>query len=131
MICVPCYFQMNFMCQNKAYIGGKWLCDPKRIITIADEKIKSNKPNKALIKKKDIPPKECLIYISGGSEIEFSHQFLDYSLARMIELNNDQAGNDLLACEVHIFAPHGQVSHQSLYNIDILQLLYVSSYIHL
>ena len=120
------------MCQNKVYIGGKWLCDPKRIITMADEKTKDNKPSKSLIKKRGIPQKECLIYISGGSEIEFSHQFLDYSLARMIELNNDQAGNDLLACEVHIFAPHGQVSHQSIYiYINFLQLLCFKLYIHL
>ena len=120
------------MCQNKVYIGGKWLCDPKRIITMADEKTKDNKPSKSLIKKRGIPQKECLIYISGGSEIEFSHQFLDYSLARMIELNSDQAGNDLFACEVHIFAPHGQVSHQSIYiYIDFLQLLCFKLYIHL
>lgn len=41
--------------------------------------------------------------------MNFGHQFLDYSLARMFELHDGQvAGTDSLPCEVHIFTPNLQ-----------------------
>ena len=98
--------QINFTCKTKVYIGGKWLCDPTRIISLADEKAKTTKPKRG--RKNPPPQKECLIYVSGGNnEVEFGNHFLDYSLARMIERSDDgqQAGKDLLPCEVHIFSP--------------------------
>eukprot|EP00571_Detonula_confervacea_P003830 CAMPEP_0172322592 /NCGR_PEP_ID=MMETSP1058-20130122/46326_1 /TAXON_ID=83371 /ORGANISM="Detonula confervacea, Strain CCMP 353" /LENGTH=382 /DNA_ID=CAMNT_0013038371 /DNA_START=159 /DNA_END=1304 /DNA_ORIENTATION=- len=103
-------WKINFTCQNKVLIGGKWLCDPTRIISIADENAKNTvpKPRGRGRKKREDSQKECLVYISGEREIEFGHHFLDYSLARMIELHSDQVGENLLSCEVHIFAPSGQ-----------------------
>mmetsp|Transcript_11889 Transcript_11889/g.21978 ORF Transcript_11889/g.21978 Transcript_11889/m.21978 type:complete len:397 (-) Transcript_11889:471-1661(-) len=99
-------WKINFTCQNKVSIGGKWLCDPSRIITMADEKAKSNRPRGR--KKRHNQQKECIVYISGGWVMEFSQQFLDYSLARIFELHSGQVGEDPLACEVHIFTPDGQ-----------------------
>ena len=74
---------------------------------MADEKFKSNRPRGR--KKRQNQQKECIIYISGGWVMEFSQQFLDYSLGRMFELHGGQVGEDPLACEVHIFTPDGQV----------------------
>ena len=122
------YHQVNFECPTKLYIGGKWICDPARIISIADEEAQQNKPPQRL-KKKVASQKECIIYISGGNEIDFANQFLEFSKARMTELHNDISGEDengLLACELHIFAPHGQVScniiQYILYQISSVQL---------
>ena len=97
-------------CQNKMYIGGKWLCDPQRVVAIADELYEINKPKRK--KRGSIQQKECIIYISGVvNEIDFADQFLDYSMARMSELHSsdEEESIDLVACELHIFAPHGQV----------------------
>ena len=94
-------WKINFTCQNKASIGGKlWLCDPGRILSFAEEKAEPN----AKRKKSNNQQSECLIYISGGNEVEISNQFLDYSLAKMAELRSE---GDLspLPCEVHIFTP--------------------------
>lgn len=103
-------WKINFNgCQNKMYIGGKWLCDPQRVVSIADELYESNKPKR---KKRGVTQqKECIIYISGVvNEIDFADQFLDYSMARMSELHSsdEEESIDLVACELHIFAPHGQ-----------------------
>lgn len=89
------------------------MCDPTRIISMANEKAQNSKqPAKrgGILKRKGPAQKkkECIIYISGGSDMEFGHQFLDYSLARMIELyssGGQAVVKDSLPCEVHIFTP--------------------------
>lgn len=98
-------WKINFTCRKKVNIGGKWLCDPSRIITIADEKAK---PSRIRVRQKQNFQKECIVYISGGREIEFAQRFLDYSIARMTELHGNQVAKDLQACEVHIFIPNDQ-----------------------
>ncbi|KAL9191266.1 hypothetical protein ACHAXT_000972 [Thalassiosira profunda] len=95
-------WKVNFSCPNKVCIGGKCICDPKRILSIADEETKGRKRGHD-------KQKPCLIYVSGGSDMDFSNQFLDYSLARMFEWHDGQvAGQDALPCEVHLFAPNLQ-----------------------
>jgi len=91
-------------CDNKkVQIGGKWLCQPRRIIDLADEYKTSGRRKK----KKQRGNKECLIYISGGNDVEFGLQFLDFSLSRMRELHHQEDNNnnkiDLTICEIHIF----------------------------
>eukprot|EP00584_Thalassiosira_punctigera_P024723 CAMPEP_0172553552 /NCGR_PEP_ID=MMETSP1067-20121228/51268_1 /TAXON_ID=265564 ORGANISM="Thalassiosira punctigera, Strain Tpunct2005C2" /NCGR_SAMPLE_ID=MMETSP1067 /ASSEMBLY_ACC=CAM_ASM_000444 /LENGTH=306 /DNA_ID=CAMNT_0013341761 /DNA_START=368 /DNA_END=1288 /DNA_ORIENTATION=- len=108
-------WKVNFRCQNQVNIGGNWLCDPSRLITAVTEKAKTT-GRKGLKKRKPQEESEsqCVVYISGGGEMEFAHHFLDYSLARMIELqmfgDSSQVGvgSGLVACEVHVFTPHGQ-----------------------
>jgi hypothetical protein len=88
----------NFSCDNELLIGGKWICNPSRIIDLADEhKDMSRK------QKKQRGRKECLIYVTGGNDMEFGHQFSTYSETRMAELHSDESGVDLSICEIHIF----------------------------
>jgi len=101
-------WKVNFTCKSKVQIGGKWLCDPTRIISMSDEKSKNAKHKRRGRNKRNNPEKECLVYISGGRETDFGHHFLDYSLARMIELHSGQVGKDLLPCEIHVFTPYFQ-----------------------
>lgn len=97
-------WKINFTCQNKASIGGKlWLCDPGRILSFAEEKAEPN-TNKGWRKKSKNQLSECLIYISGGNEVEIANQFLDYSVARA-ELHSGEDSSPL-PCEVHIFTPN-------------------------
>ena len=89
----------NFSCENQLLIGGKWVCEPSRIIDLADQR-------KRVIgrkKKRQRGRRECLIYVSGGNDMEFGHQFLSFAQARMQQLHNDQPGFDLSICEIHIF----------------------------
>lgn len=53
--------------------------------------------------------KECIVYVSGGRDIEFAHHLLDYLIARKNEQNVDRE-KEFLGCEVHVFAPSLQVS---------------------
>lgn len=100
-------WKINFTCQNKVHIGGNWICDPARIMSVANEKADNKKWGWQ--KKNKFAKKECIVYISGGNEMEFGHQFLDYSLARMVESHDfGEIGIDSLACEVHVFAPNVQ-----------------------
>jgi len=106
-------WKINFRCRNKVNIGGKWICDLTRILAMANETAKPGRRH--LMQHKNPPPKECIVYVSGGREMEFAHRFLDYSLSRMMELHfpNGTSGEgfvvgDLLPCEVHVFTPHGQ-----------------------
>ena len=90
----------NFSCGNKGRIGGKWICEPRRIVDLASE----YSHMKGRIKKKQRGGKECLIYVSGGNDLEFGNQFLDFSMARMRELREDKmSGVDLSVCEIHVF----------------------------
>lgn len=104
-------------------IGGKWICDPRRIISLADEYGHSNSAGNKWVSGGN----QCLVYISGGNAIEFSNSFLDYSLARMIEIHDEQVvlghsskirqrkkggQQSFGSCEVHIFIPAGLVSFE-------------------
>ncbi|KAL7549020.1 hypothetical protein ACHAWF_012287, partial [Thalassiosira exigua] len=96
-------WKINFSCPSKISIGGRWICDPKRVITIADEKLKVRWRRKRRRIKR-----ECVAYVSGGMAMEFGNQFLDFSLARMIELHSGEVvWKDSIPCEVHIFTPDG------------------------
>lgn len=96
-------WQENFGACKKVQIGGKWVCQPRRIIDLADEYKTSGRRKK----KKQRGNKECLIYISGGNDVEFGLQFLDFSLSRMRQLHPEDSGNnnkiDFTICEIHIF----------------------------
>jgi len=89
----------NFSCDNKMFIGGKWICEPSRIIDLADE----HRDVIGRKKKRQRGRKECLIYVSGGNDVEFGHQFSSFVEARMAELHKDEPGVDLSICEIHIF----------------------------
>ncbi len=102
----------NFSCDHEQLIGGKWICEPSRIIDLADDLL----PPKRIIdpaddfdtapgrkKKRQRGRKECLIYISGGNDVEFGHQFSSYVEARMAELHKDEVLFDSSVCEIHIF----------------------------
>ena len=87
-------------------IGGRWICNPMRIVSLADEHVHSKA---ARNKNRGDTWDECLIYTSGGNEMEFANKFLDYSLARTIELHDGRIGKNFMVCEVHIFNPNGLV----------------------
>jgi hypothetical protein len=92
-------------------IGGYWLCDPMRMMSFAAENTKLSKPSKRRQKRKGntAKQKECIVYVSGGRDVEFANHLLDYLIARKFEQHIDQAKDDVLGCEVHIFAPSMQV----------------------
>lgn len=104
----------NFTCDHEHFIGGKWICEPSRIIDLADDF--NTVPPKRIIdpaddhntvpgrkKKRQRGRRECLIYISGGNDVEFGHQFSSYMKARMGELHKDEVLFDSSICEIHIF----------------------------
>mmetsp|Transcript_16696 Transcript_16696/g.34871 ORF Transcript_16696/g.34871 Transcript_16696/m.34871 type:complete len:437 (+) Transcript_16696:11-1321(+) len=109
-------WRTNFTCKNKMRVGGKWICDPRRIISLQDEYQHSVSAGNQNIG--DVGNK-CIIYISGGSEFEFANQFLDYAMVRMLEIHNEQEvrGHGVKrmkqeqksyeTCEVHVFNPTG------------------------
>jgi hypothetical protein len=98
--------QINFACHDKVRIGGYWICDPLRIVDLANEYRRNNiKPKRR--RKKD-QPYTCVVYTSGRNEIEFGEQYFDYLRSRQDEMHSVQV-NDLLACEIHVFAPNAQV----------------------
>jgi hypothetical protein len=94
------YWKVDLTCKNEMKIGGRWICDPKRVITLADEYNQ--------FKKKNQQENDCLVYISGGNDLEFGNHFLDYSIARMMEMHAGQATTGSL-CEVHVFNPNAPV----------------------
>eukprot|EP00581_Thalassiosira_minuscula_P016359 CAMPEP_0183713102 /NCGR_PEP_ID=MMETSP0737-20130205/8067_1 /TAXON_ID=385413 /ORGANISM="Thalassiosira miniscula, Strain CCMP1093" /LENGTH=408 /DNA_ID=CAMNT_0025941851 /DNA_START=138 /DNA_END=1364 /DNA_ORIENTATION=+ len=96
-------WKANFKCQNKVSIGGKSLCDPTRIISMAEVKAKL-KP-RAVKKRREDQKKQCIVYVSGGRAIEFEQQFLDFMVARMVEFHPEHAGSYPMPCEVHVFSP--------------------------
>lgn len=81
-----------------------------RIMSFAAEKAKSA-PSEGMKKRKGTiaEQKGCIVYVSGGRDVEFAHHLLDYFIARKFEQQNDQKEKDLIGCEVHIFAPSTQV----------------------
>ena len=91
----------NFSCDNQQLIGGKWICAPSRIIDLADEY--NNMKGRYRKVRKQRGRRECLIYVSGGNDMEFGHQFSTFSEARMAELHTNEPGVDLSVCEIHIF----------------------------
>ena len=52
-------------------------------------------------KKRSNEANDCIVYISGGDAIQLANQFLDYSIARMVELGLVE----MKLCEVHLFTP--------------------------
>jgi hypothetical protein len=103
-------YQINFICNNKVRIGGYWLCDPMRLMTFAAEKAKRVITRDRGKRKDDSAEQsDCVVYVSGGREVEFGYHFLDFLIARKFELHLDQGQADVLGCEVHIFPPGGQV----------------------
>lgn len=83
----------NFPCYHEVRIRNKFICDPNRIISRAVEYLNSSgRVNVG---------SECIIYVSGGDDIAFANQFLDYTLARVVEV-----GLTTPICEVHVFQPN-------------------------
>ena len=122
--------QINFANHDKVRIGGYWICDPLRIVALANEYRRNSKPKRR--KKKD-QPYTCVVYASGGNEIEFGEQYFDYLLSRQEEQRSVQV-DDLLACEIHIFAPNMQVglcylcSHQRCFSGFVILQFAVRTY---
>lgn len=85
-------WNVSFPCSQEVPIGHKFICNPFRIVSLGVERVKSKKES------------DCIIYASGGNDIEFGKQFLDYAVARGLEL-----GMTSQVCEVHIFSPNMQV----------------------
>lgn len=90
-------WQANFQCHQEVQISGKFICDPFRIVSQAVQH--SNSGGKTNV------GRECIIYLSGGDELSFGNQFLDYTLARVSEV-----GLTTPVCDVHIFHPNMQIS---------------------
>ena len=88
-------WQTNFQCHQEVQINGKYICDPFRLVAQAVEYVNSG--GKA--------GKECIVYVSGGDEVQFGNQFLDYTLARVMEV-----GLTTPVCDVHLFHPNLQIS---------------------
>ena len=86
------------------------ICDPTRMMSYAAEKTKLSLQSRIKQKGKTIDQKECIVYVSGGRDIEFANHLLDYLIARKFEQNIDREKEDILGCEVHVFAPSLQVS---------------------
>lgn len=106
----------NFSCDHKQFIGGKWICEPSRIIDLADdyntltriidvsdEESSNVTTGRKKKKNRQRGRKECLIYISGGNDVEFGQQFSSFMEARMAELHKDSLLFDTSLCEIHIF----------------------------
>ena len=86
-------WQANFPCYQEVRIRNKFICDPFRVVSQAVKHSNS--------KRKGIAERGCIVYASGGDEIGFANQFLDYTLARVTEI-----GLTAPVCEVHIFNPN-------------------------
>jgi hypothetical protein len=50
----------------------------------------------------------CVVYVSGGNEIEFWGQYFDFLWSRQDQPHSVHK-DDLLGCEIHVFAPNEQV----------------------
>ena len=89
-------------------------------MAFAAERAERSKPTERRKKRKGktAEQKECIVYVSGGRDVEFANHLLDYLIARKFE-HIDQEEDDLLGCEVHIFAPSMQVSLLIFYIIDV------------
>lgn len=85
-------WRVNFRCPRVEMAGGgKWLCDPSRMVSLGREaRMQESRLRKQKMKKKKRMKEsellgtendECLIYVSGGSDLAFAHDFLDHSLA--------------------------------------------------
>ena len=81
-----------------------------RISSFAAEKAKSM-PSERRKKRKGtiVEQNGCIVYVSGGRDVEFAQHLLDYFIARKFEQHVNQKEKDLMGCEVHIFAPSMQV----------------------
>jgi hypothetical protein len=114
--------KVNFSCREKIRIGGYWICDPIRIVALANEYKRNSKPMR---KKRRDQSYTCVVYLSGGNAIEFWGQYFDFVRSKQDELHSVQK-DDLLGCEIHIFAPNEQVRRLT-YAVDRNASFYVSS----
>ena len=89
-------WQANFPCYQEVRIRNKFICDPFRIVAQTIQHLNS--------KEKGI---RCIVYVSGGDEIGFANQFLDFASARVMEV-----GLTAPVCDVHIFNPNSQQAPQ-------------------
>ena len=86
-------WKANFPCYHEVRIRNKFICDPNRIVSRAVEHLNSSgRVNVG---------SECIVYVSGGDDIAFANEFLDYTLARVVEF-----GLTTPICEVHVFKPN-------------------------
>lgn len=97
-------WQANFPCHEEVMIHNKFICDPFRIISLAIEYLNAG----------GNAGRECLVYVSGGDDIGFGNQFLDYTLATVTEV-----GLTTPVCDVHIFNPNLQARLSCLISCDI------------
>eukprot|EP00804_Cyclotella_cryptica_P015945 CCRYP_019186-RA/>CCRYP_019186-RA protein AED:0.03 eAED:0.03 QI:106/1/1/1/1/1/2/155/382 len=88
-------WNVSFPCDQEVPLGNKFICNPVRIVSLGAEQLNAKKE------------RECIIYASGGNDIEFGAQFLDYAMARVMEV-----GLTSQICEVHIFNPNMQAEPQ-------------------
>ncbi|KAL3822309.1 hypothetical protein ACHAXA_002624 [Cyclostephanos tholiformis] len=102
-------WKVNFSCREKIRIGGYWICDPIRIASLANEYNRSIKPKR---KKRNDPAYMCVVYVSGGNEIEFWGQYFDFLWSRQDQPHSVHK-DDLLGCEIHVFAPNEQAVHEA------------------
>ncbi|KAL7515055.1 hypothetical protein ACHAXN_012298 [Cyclotella atomus] len=92
-------WQANFPCYQEVQIGNKFICDPFRIVSQAVEYLNSDGTTNV--------GRDCIVYVSGGDDLAFANQFLDYTLARGMEV-----GLTTPVCNVHIFNPNMQLEPQ-------------------
>lgn len=90
-------WKSNFACDQEVQIGNKFVCNPHRVVSQAVEH--STRIGKG---------RECIVYASGGNDIGFGNQFLDYSSARVMEI-----GISTQVCVVHVFNPSIHVRRDS------------------
>jgi hypothetical protein len=92
-------WQANFPCNQEVQIRNKFICDPFRIVSQAVEYLNSEGTSAV--------GRDCIVYVSGGDDLAFANQLLDYTLARVMEV-----GLTKPVCNVHIFNPNMQLNPQ-------------------